>query len=57
MVLSQLAFAYVPIMNRLFHTAPIDGYYWLPIVAVGLIIYAVMGLEKKYRTWVDGRAA
>jgi magnesium-transporting ATPase (P-type) len=45
----QLAFTYVPVMNRLFHTAPIAAADWLPILAVGLAIYLVMGLEKTLR--------
>ncbi len=56
MMLAQLAFVYVPLMNRLFHTAPIDAFYWLPITAVGLTIYVVMGLEKAYRRWAERRA-
>ncbi|MCU0835199.1 MAG: cation-transporting P-type ATPase [Chromatiaceae bacterium] len=49
MMLAQLAFIYLPVMNQLFHTDPIDAYYWLPILGVGLVIYLVMGLEKAYR--------
>jgi cation-transporting P-type ATPase F len=45
----QLAFTYLPIMNRLFQTAPITGGQWLAILAVGLVIYMVMGLEKRLR--------
>jgi cation-transporting P-type ATPase F len=45
----QLAFTYVPVMNRLFHTEPISAAYWLAIFGVGLAIYAVMGLEKLVR--------
>ncbi|NEV63235.1 cation-transporting P-type ATPase [Thiorhodococcus minor] len=49
MALVQLAFTYLPIMNRLFHTAPISAGYWLALLAVGLVIYGVMGLEKLLR--------
>jgi magnesium-transporting ATPase (P-type) len=45
----QLAFTYMPVMNRMFHTAPIPGGYWLAILGVGLVIYTVMGLEKLVR--------
>jgi len=34
---------------HLFHTAPIAASDWLPIIAVGLMIYLVMELEKAYR--------
>jgi magnesium-transporting ATPase (P-type) len=45
----QLAFTYAPVMNRMFHTAPISAGYWLAILGVGLVIYTVMGLEKLVR--------
>ena len=45
----QLAFTYLPVMNRLFQTAPITAEQWLAILGVGLVIYAVMGLEKRLR--------
>jgi magnesium-transporting ATPase (P-type) len=49
MALVQLAFTYLPVMNRLFHTEPIGAGYWLPILGIGLVIYLVMGLEKRWR--------
>ncbi|MCB1940518.1 MAG: cation transporting ATPase C-terminal domain-containing protein, partial [Candidatus Accumulibacter sp.] len=49
MMLAQLAFTYLPLFNRLFHTAPIAAFDWLPISAVGLTIYLAMELEKTYR--------
>jgi len=55
MMLAQLAFIYLPVMNQLFHTAPMDAGYWLPILAIGLVIYLVMGLEKTLRRRGKGR--
>ena len=55
MMLAQLAFTYLPLMNRMFHSAPIDAFYWLPIIGVGLAIYLVMEMEKIYRRWGEGR--
>ena len=49
MMAAQLAFTYVPLMNRLFHTAPIGLTDWLQILAVGLVIYLVVGVEKLIR--------
>ncbi len=49
MMATQLAFTYLPFMNRLFHSAPIAAAEWLPIVAVGLAIYGVIGFEKMLR--------
>ena len=49
MIITQLAFTYAPVMNRLFHTAPIGLTEWLQILGVGLVIYIVVGVEKAYR--------
>jgi magnesium-transporting ATPase (P-type) len=49
MIGAQLAFTYLPVMNWLFHTAPIGWMDWLHIVAVGLVIYLVIGVEKAWR--------
>jgi len=49
MMATQLAFTYLPVMNWLFHTAPIGWMDWLHIFAVGLIIYLIIGLEKSWR--------
>lgn len=58
MALVQLAFTYLPFMNRLFHTEPISADYWLAILAVGVAIYSVLGLEKLVRSrGAQGRAA
>ncbi len=48
MAVAQLAFTYLPLMNQLFHTAPIGLMDWLPILAVGLVIYLVIGVEKTF---------
>jgi magnesium-transporting ATPase (P-type) len=49
MVAAQIFFTYTPIMNRLFHSAPITGESWLRIVAVGVIAFAAVELEKWIR--------
>ena len=49
MVTAQMFFTYTPIMNRLFHSAPITGESWLRIVAVGAIAFAAVELEKWIR--------
>lgn len=53
MLAAQLALTYMPVMNRLFHTAPITAEAWLHILGVGLAAYAAVGTEK----WVRARAA
>jgi len=54
---SQWLLTYVPLMNTLFHTAPIAASEWLPVLAVGLAIHLVIGAEKLLRKTLEGRAA
>ncbi|MEF8728276.1 MAG: HAD-IC family P-type ATPase [Accumulibacter sp.] len=49
MALLQAALTYLPLMNRLFATAPIGGREWLEIGAVGVLAYLVVGVEKQVR--------
>ncbi|MCB1800947.1 MAG: cation-transporting P-type ATPase [Gammaproteobacteria bacterium] len=49
MMAAQLLLTYVPVMNWLFHTAPIGWIDWLHIILVGLAIYLVIGAEKRWR--------
>jgi magnesium-transporting ATPase (P-type) len=49
MVGLQLMLTYVPVMNRLFHTAPIDGPAWALILGISLAVYLVVGFEKWIR--------
>ncbi|MBK7422591.1 MAG: cation-transporting P-type ATPase [Propionivibrio sp.] len=48
MAVLQLALTYVPLMNRLFATAPIGAQAWLEIFAVGLASLLVVGVEKRF---------
>jgi cation-transporting ATPase F len=45
----QLLFTYAPIMNKLFHSAPMAGESWLRIVAMAFIAFATVELEKWIR--------
>ncbi len=49
MVMAQLLITYSPLMNKLFHTAPIGLDDWLRILAVGVCIYLIIDLEKWLR--------
>ncbi|MDP3070845.1 MAG: cation-transporting P-type ATPase [Opitutaceae bacterium] len=49
MVGAQLLFTYAPVMNRLFHTAPISGESWLRIVGVAAAAFAAVEFEKWIR--------
>jgi len=46
MVVLQMFYTYAAPMNRLFHSAPIGVMDWIHIVAVSLVIYLVIVLEK-----------
>lgn len=46
---AQLLFTHAPVMNRLFHTAPLDAGSWLYITGVGLAAYCVVEFEKWVR--------
>lgn len=55
MAMASLAFTYLPIMNQLFHTAPISLNDWLHIFVVGLIIHVVIACDKRIRLWLEQR--
>jgi Ca2+-transporting ATPase len=45
----QMAFTYLPVMNRFLHTAPIDLSAWLRILGVALVALGIVEVEKKLR--------
>ena len=49
MLAAQLAFTYAPVMNTLFHTAPIGIESWLRIVGVAVAAFVVVEVEKWIR--------
>ncbi len=53
MLAAQVLFTHAPIMNRLFHTAPLDAASWLYITGVGLAAYCVIEFEKWVRRKVS----
>ncbi len=46
MIALQLLFTYAPWMNSLFHSAPIGWDSWWRIVAIALLAFVVVGVEK-----------
>jgi magnesium-transporting ATPase (P-type) len=46
---AQLLFTYAPVMNRLFHTAPISAESWLRIVGVAATVFGIVEFEKWLR--------
>ena len=47
MLLVQMIYTYLPVMNTLFHSAPIDLWAWVRIVAAGLLAYLIVESEKQ----------
>jgi cation-transporting P-type ATPase F len=56
MVGAQLLFTHAPLMNRLFHTAPLDAGSWLYILGVGLAAHGIVEFEKWVRRKAGGDA-
>jgi Ca2+-transporting ATPase len=52
MLLLQIAYTYLPIMNKLFQSAPINHDAWVRIVTAGVITYIIVEFEK----WLRSRA-
>lgn len=49
MIVLQVLFTYVPFMNDLFQTAPLDAISWGYIIGVSIIAYLIVELEKWLR--------
>jgi cation-transporting ATPase F len=56
MLAAQLLFTYVPLMNRLFHSAPIGSGSWLRIGLIAAAVFGIVELEKWLR-YGRGRGA
>jgi cation-transporting P-type ATPase F len=48
-LVAQLAITYLPVMNQVFHTAPIDAATWLRILAVSALASLVVAANKRIR--------
>jgi len=53
MLIAQILFTHAPVMNRLFHTAPLDLASWIYIMSVGLAAYCIVEFEKWVRRKVE----
>jgi len=49
MLAAQLLFTYAPVMNKLFHSAPISGASWLRLLGVVATVFVVVEMEKWLR--------
>ena len=47
MMLLQVVYTYLPVMNRLFQSAPIGMVSWGKIMAAGMLTYLIVEVEKK----------
>jgi cation-transporting ATPase F len=48
MLAVQLALTYVPLMNRFFHTAPIDPWWWGVMTGIGAIVFLLAETKKAW---------
>ncbi|MFZ5775230.1 MAG: cation-transporting P-type ATPase [Thermodesulfobacteriota bacterium] len=49
MLLLQIAYTYLPVMNRLFQSAPVEPAVWGKALAAGLLVFLIVEIEK--RVW------
>lgn len=49
MLAVQVAFAHAPVLNRLFHSAPLDASAWMRVLAAGAAVLVVVEIEKGIR--------
>ncbi len=42
----QLAMTYLPLMNRVFRTAPFDGWWWAVMIGLGFVVFALAEAKK-----------
>jgi cation-transporting P-type ATPase F len=56
MVVLQIAFTDMPLMNRLFGSQPLDGPAWLLVLAFSVLVPIVVGTEKFSRGKLSGRS-
>ncbi|MHA6247584.1 cation-transporting P-type ATPase [Pontibacter sp. CAU 1760] len=51
----QALFIYMPFMNKLFHSSPIGLMSWLRILGAGVLLFAIVSIEKIIRLKVKDR--
>ncbi len=57
MILTQALFVHAPVMNRLFHSAPMPWDAWMRVVGASFFIAVIVGIEKKVRVWLSQRSS
>ncbi len=53
MMMLQVLFTYVPVMNSLFNSAPIDLLDWVKIAACGVLVYLAVEFDKRRMSSYD----
>jgi len=48
LILMQLAFTYLPLMQKLFHTSPMFLAEWGVITAIGVVLFGIVEVEKAF---------
>jgi len=56
MIVLQLLYTYAPVMNKIFHSAPIGADDWLLIAVIAVAVYGLVGLEKWVRLHILKKA-
>ena len=51
LVILQLLFTYLPVMQQLFGTAALDAAAWGRIISVSLLLFLIIELEKYWLRW------
>jgi magnesium-transporting ATPase (P-type) len=46
LIVLQLSITYIPFMNNIFGTYPLEGHYWIYPITMGVIVFFVVELEK-----------
>ena len=49
MIILQISFTYIPTMNIVFQTSPIDSEAWIRIIALAIISYIILEVDKWVR--------
>jgi Ca2+-transporting ATPase len=49
MLLAQLAYTYLPIMNRLLHTTPLDAWWWGVVFGAGGVVFVLAEAKKGFQ--------
>jgi Ca2+-transporting ATPase len=54
-LIMQVLFVHAPFMNMIFSSAPFGPLEWAEVIAVGLLIYSAVGIEKAVRNLIEER--